>query len=197
MYWLSALYKKIRLLKYNKIHGTFIKSLYASLDANYGKSVRINSETRISSDVIIGDYSYVNRSSSLENCEVGKYCSISSGVYISPYNHNMKGITTHPIGDVKRTRKKVIIGNDVLISLNVIIIEGVHIGDGAVIGAGAVVTHDVGAYEVVGGVPARFLKYRIQDDTVRKKVSELKWWDMERGDILELVEKNKESVNCI
>lgn len=94
----------------------------------------------------IGDYSYVNAGSSLENCDVGKFCSISSGVYISPYNHNLMGITTHPIGDCERRRERVVIGNDVLISLNVIIMDGIRIGDGTVIGAGVVVTHDIGNY---------------------------------------------------
>lgn len=110
--------------------------------------------TIISDDVKIGDFSYVNAYSSLENCEIGKFCSISSGVYISPAEHNLKCVTTHPIVKVNNdqiVRKKTIIGNDVLISLNVIILEGIQIGNGAVIAAGAVVTRDVEPYEVVGG----------------------------------------------
>lgn len=146
-----AFYKKQKIKTFNKHNRVEIKSLYASLKAQYGNSVRIDENTYISADVIIGDYSYVNANSRLQHCDVGKYCSISSGVNINPYNHNVKGLTTHPVGDVDRKIKRVVIGNDVLISLNAVILEGVHIGDGAVIGAGAVVTHDVGAFEVWGG----------------------------------------------
>jgi Acetyltransferase (isoleucine patch superfamily) len=153
--------------------------MYASLDALYGVGVRVDKDTRIAKDVSIGDYSYVNKGSSLENCDVGKFCSISSGVYISPYNHNLGGITTHPVGDYKRFRERTEIGNDVLISLNAIIMEGVHIGDGAVIGAGAVVTHNVGSFEVWGGVPAKFIHYRVLDERQREALAKMKWWDMD------------------
>lgn len=56
--------------------------------------------------------------------------------------------------------KKVCIGNDVWIGMRSIIMPGVKIGDGAVIGAGAIVTKDVPAFAVVGGVPAKVIKYR-------------------------------------
>lgn len=170
--------KYILTLRYNKLHKVYINSLFASLKASYGLHVSIDKETRIAADVVIGDYTYVNRNSSLENCDIGKFCSISSGVYVSPYNHNLNGITTHPIGDYKRNKLRTRIGNDVLISLNTIVLEGVQIGDGAVIGAGAVVTHDVGPYEVWGGIPARFIHYRVEDDKQREALLNLKWWDM-------------------
>lgn len=179
MNFLVKLYKRIKLVYYNKSHGSHINSIYASLDALYGVGVRVDKDTRIAREVSIGDYSYVNTGSSLENCDVGKFCSISSGVHISPYNHNLGGITTHPVGDYKRSRERTKIGNDVLISLNAIIMEGVHIGDGAVIGAGAVVTHDVGKYEIWGGSPARFIHYRVSDERQRETLAEIKWWDMD------------------
>lgn len=173
------IYRILRIRLFNKQNHTKIESLYASLNAHYGKNVRIGRNVNITDDVTIGDYSYVNKDSYIVNCDIGKFCSISSGVNISPYNHNLTGITTHPIGDYDRPRKRTVIGNDVLISLNVIIMDGVHIGDGAVIGAGAIVTHDVGNYEIWYGAPARFKRYRVEDENVRKTLSELKWWDME------------------
>lgn len=151
MNFFVEVYKGIEMRLYNKRNHTNIRSLLADLNADYGRDVRIDEGTRVAADVKIGDYSYVNRSSSLQNCSVGKFCSISSNVNICPYDHNMSGLTTHPIGDIQRQQKRVIIGNDVLISLNVTILEGVRISDGAVIGAGAVVTRDVGEYEIWGG----------------------------------------------
>ncbi len=155
MYILGYITKKIKLFFYNKKHLTVIYSVNANLKASYGYEVRIEHGTVIAEDVEIGDYSYVNQNSSLENCSIGKYVSISSGVHISPWEHPLNCMTTHPIGYSEEFRnhfrKRTIIGNDVLISLNCIILEGVKIGDGAVIGAGAIVTKDVEPYEVVGG----------------------------------------------
>lgn len=140
---------------YNKRHHTKIQSYRASLKAKYGKGVGIYLNTFVGDEVEIGDYSYVNQDSSLGNCVVGRYCSISSGVFISPWEHNLQAVSTHPfaVSEAYKNRKRpqTIIENDVLISLGVFIKEGVRIGTGAVVGAGAVVTKDVAPYEIVGG----------------------------------------------
>ena len=165
--------------KYNKRNNTLIESRYADLDAKYGVKVRIGKNSYVDKDCSIGDYSYVNKNSSLEKCHVGKFCSISSGVFINPYEHDYSAVTTHPIirnGISDNSRPVVSIGNDVLISLNVIITAGVTIGDGAVIGAGAVVTKDVQPYEIVGGIPAKHIKWRF-DEFKRNKLLEEKWWE--------------------
>lgn len=81
--------------------------------------------------------------------------------------------------------KKTKIGNDVWIGNGVKIIAGVKIGDGAVIGAGAVVTKDVPPYAIVGGVPAKIIKYRFNDEVVGDMLK-LCWWDYAPWDLLDL-----------
>ncbi len=72
--------------------------------------------------------------------------------------------------------KRVKIGNDVWIGYGALIVGGVTIGDGACIGAGAIVTKDVPPYAIVGGVPAKVLKYRFPEQIIAKLLDE-KWWN--------------------
>jgi acetyltransferase-like isoleucine patch superfamily enzyme len=190
---MKRIIKIIRYKLYNKIHKTRINSEYASLNATFGVNVGIGKGTFVESSVIIGDYSYVNTNSFIENCEIGKFCSISSGVFISPFEHPISYRTTHPItynkvyGFIKEEehieRKKVYIGNDVLIGLNAVIKEGITIGNGAVIGAGSVVTKDIKPYEVVGGVPAKHIKFRFSPEEI-ESLQKIKFWDWKKEKIL-------------
>lgn len=68
------------------------------------------------------------------------------------------------------------IGNDVWVGANSIILRGVKIGNGAIIAAGAVVTKNVKPYEIVGGVPAKHIKFRFEEKIINK-LEELRWWE--------------------
>ena len=168
---------------YNKKHSTDIRSTEASLQASYGQHVHIAPRTIVTDDVSIGKYSYVNTGSSIENCTIGNYCSISSGVWICPFEHDTRRRSTHPFTGSVAKRDPVTIGNDVLISLNAIILSGITVGDGAVIGAGAVVTKDVAPFEIVGGVPAKHIGWRFEEEE-SQRIAQTGWWNYDR-DVLE------------
>jgi acetyltransferase-like isoleucine patch superfamily enzyme len=184
--------KKIFLFFYNRQNDVTILSEQVNLNANLGKKVFIGKNVSISAEVEIGKFSYVNQNSNLRNCKIGNYCSISYGVNISPSEHYTNYITTHPIlyekhfGFVNNTNKKklkkVEIGNDVLISINSTILEGVKIGDGAIVAAGAVVTKDVRPYEIVGGVPAKHIRYRFDQNKI-DFLTNLEWWNWDEEKI--------------
>lgn len=124
---------------------------------------------------------------------VGRFCSINFNTAVFSYDHELGAVTTHPFifhtrfGVVKEDLSRVgnvIIGNDVWMGHNSAVLPGVsRIGDGAVIAAGAVVTKDVPPYAVVGGVPAKIIKYRFDEGTI-KKLLEIRWWDWPEDKIL-------------
>lgn len=142
-------------------------------------------------DSTLGAYSYVQSSSVVCNANIGKFCSIASNVNIGLPQHSISSVSSHPIfylentplpkkfcnEDIFLTNRKTVIGHDVWIGQNAIVMAGVNVGVGAVIGAGAVVTKDVPAYAVVGGVPAKLIKYRF-DEKMRSDLLHTEWWDM-------------------
>lgn len=99
--------------------------------------------------------------------------------WTTPFHHLSKDdIMSNRKSQSKNLKKKtpVVIGNDVWIGHGCQIMSGVTIGDGAVIAAGSVVTHDVEPYSIVGGVPARLIRKRFDDDTIAALLR-LRWWD--------------------
>lgn len=89
-------------------------------------------------------------------------------------------------------KRWITIGNDVWIGGNVMIARGVTIGDGSIIGAGTLVVKDVPPYAIVGGVPAKIIKYRFPKEII-DRLGKIQWWkygpDIMKGCDITLVEK--------
>lgn len=154
----------------------------------------------------MGSYTY-SISPLLPELVVGRYCSIARGleffsaghpvdhVSLSPftYGHREDFIFRKPFKDKnlkfsnsiyigKGGFNDVIIGNDCWIGQNVTIKFGCKIGDGAIVAANSLVTKDVPPYAVVGGIPAKVIKYRFNDDLI-EKFKKLKWWEYDVTDL--------------
>lgn len=133
---------------------------------------------------------------------IGKFCSIACGAkfIFTSANHTMDSLSTYPfplfyeewdlpvseITSAWDNKGDIVIGNDVWIGYEAVILSGVHIGDGAIIGTRAVVTKDVEPYTIVGGVPAKPIRKRFNQETV-EKLETLRWWDLPPDEIRALL----------
>lgn len=127
-----------------------------------------------------------------DKLKIGKFCSIACGAkfLFTSGNHTLRSLSTYsfPIfldewnldpRNIQRAwdnKGNIVLGNDVWVGYEAVILSGVTIGDGAIIGTRAVVTKDVPPYTIVGGVPAKPIRKRFDDDTIRT-LQALRWWD--------------------
>lgn len=120
---------------------------------------------------------------------IGKYCSIADGVSFFPNaEHDLSRVSAYPfvhcaeiwpeLSDLTghpMTRGDIRVGNDVWIGAGAMIRDGISIGNGAVVGMGAVVVHDIPAYAIAVGNPARIARYRF-DPVMIEQLEALAWW---------------------
>lgn len=199
---LKRLLVKIR----NKRKVIFGRNVNVTVSSVFEGNNRINENT--SFDGFLGFSSYIGTDSVIICSYVGKYCSIGSRVTIVRGKHPVQNmVSTSPVFysksktlpnmfanvncfsehcyiDYNGRKYSVVIENDVWIGANAMIMEGVTIGNGAVVAAGAVVTKNVPPYAIVAGVPAKIIKYRFDDDSI-KYLCDLKWWDKDESWIIE------------
>ncbi|WP_425380638.1 CatB-related O-acetyltransferase [Spiroplasma endosymbiont of Stenodema calcarata] len=161
-------------------------------------------------NIIIGDYTYYHCDAEQEAIEfqnknilyhlpylndqivIGKFCSIAKNVkfLMNGANHNYQNFLTYPLPFLTNDQNLIttfcqstpqkgntIIGHDVWIGYNAIILPGVKVG------TGSVVTKDIPPYAIVGGNPAKILKYRFSTTKIKKLLAS-EWWNWEVEQIL-------------
>lgn len=124
---------------------------------------------------------------------IGKFCSLACGVrfLFNSANHALGSLSTYPfpifwgeewgidkseVASAWDNRGDIVVGSDVWIGYEAVVMAGVTIGDGAIVASRAVVTRDVPPYAIVGGVPARVIKYRFDPATVECLLG-IRWWE--------------------
>lgn len=157
-------------------------------------------------NIIIGDYTYYDDPEDSENFErnvlyhfpfigdkliIGKFCALARGVrfIMNGANHKISGISTYPFqifgngwenvmpaAEELPYKGDTVIGNDVWIGYEALVMPGVKVGNGAIISSRSVVTGDVPAYAIVGGNPARVIRYRF-DSEIISRLERIAWWN--------------------
>lgn len=160
---LRKLYRKNYWKKNNKHNGIILKNIH-----NY-------------KNVVAGKHSYgiidaLFHSNTDEKLYIGNFCSIAPNVlFIVASDHNYNNLSTYPFkvmiaGEKAEALSKgnIIVKDDVWIGANSTILSGVTINKGAIVAAGSVVTKDVPPYAIVGGNPAKVIKYRFSEPIIQK-----------------------------
>lgn len=163
---------------------------YALVSSNVDNSSKVESGCTLY-NTVINKHSFCGYDCTLINCTVGSFCSISNRVTIGGVAHPMHFVSTSPVflshkDSVKAKfakfdflpKEMTLIGSDVWIGEGSFIKAGVKVGVGAVIGMGSIVTKDVPDYAIVAGNPARIIRYRFDQDTIKGLLSS-KWWELD------------------
>ena len=187
---LTAIREHGRTARSRRLHPniTFGRRSSAVSSCRFESPASIGAES-ILNNVHFGGHSYCGNHCQISNTEVGRYTSIGPQVLIGLGLHPTTRVSTYPgfysargfadsqyVDSAFVEYKSSTIGNDVWIGARVIILDGINIGDGAIVAAGAVVTKDVPPYAIVGGIPAKLIGKRFNDEIIWKMQDEA-WWN--------------------
>ncbi len=186
---LLSIIRHYKLSHLHKGKGCLFGMATSITNSEIGTNVFVSGGQIISSK--IGRRTYFNSNIYALNCVIGNYCSIGPDVTIGFSPHPIDFVSTHPAfySNNKSFKtfadkmyfdeavKLTTIGNDVWIGGKATILPGVTISDGAIIAYGSLVTKDVPPYAIVGGVPAKTIKYRFSENIINDLLR-IKWWEM-------------------
>ncbi|MCC7202803.1 MAG: CatB-related O-acetyltransferase [Nitrospirae bacterium] len=183
----AAAILKLRLLGESMHHKADKQDIFQNKLAEIGFERKFRG---IKCDVVVGPWSYYQPTCEFrgydtdDQIRIGKFCSIAQNVtFLVNGNHKLTG-TTYPMrhfllnevgADIPKRQGDIVIGNDVWIAYGASIV-GARIGDGAVIGAFSVVRGDIPPYAIVLGNPAQIIRYRFDEDMI-KKLLQIQWWN--------------------
>lgn len=169
----------------------------------------------------VGRYFGLACFSYVANSKIGRYCTFGSRVSVGAFSHPTNWLSIHEFqyrntvniygssildGDenIAPINATTNIGCDVWIGDNACVKTGISLGHGAIVGLGAVVVSDVPPYAIVGGNPARILRYRFNEDVI-DTLLRLRWWELDMpylkgvdfsdiGKSIEFIEKNMAAI---
>lgn len=130
---------------------------------------------------------------------IGSFCSVADNVTVFlGGNHRVDWVTTYPFGHINQevfqhsgeghptTKGNVVVGNDVWLGSGCTIMSGVTIGDGAIVSANSLVVKSVPPYAIVGGNPAKIIKYRFTESQIERLLDK-PWWELPDSRINDLI----------
>lgn len=166
-----------------------VRSSHVSPASLHGNHIEILRGTHIDATSEIGSYTYIGCYTYITRSRVGRYVSIANNVSIGQGEHDLSRISTSSIFYDSPwsvlTAGECEICSDAWIGVDAVILRGVRVGIGAVVAANAVVTKDVPDYAIVGGIPARVIRYRFPED-VRRRLLESRWWEQEKSEAVSM-----------